>query len=161
MQVVDKHGNVIAEDQVSAKVLHRLEAGTLMLRQLPGPANALGLVKFVFPNQYDVYMHGTPERGLFGRSRRDLSHGCIRIEDPAALAAWVLRDDPQWTPDRINAAMHGETSIEVKLPHGILILILYGTAVVDENDTVHFFRDIYGLDAMLQATLQERQGNLQ
>jgi murein L,D-transpeptidase YcbB/YkuD len=156
MQVVDSHGKVITEDRVSAKVLRQLESGTLRLRQLPGPANALGLVKFVFPNQYDVYMHGTPERGLFGRSRRDLSHGCIRIEDPAALAAWVLRDDPQWTPDRVNAAMHGENSIKVKVPRGIPILILYGTAVVDENGTVHFFRDIYGLDATLQTALEDR-----
>jgi murein L,D-transpeptidase YcbB/YkuD len=156
MQVVDGHGKVVTGDRVSGKVLRQLESGNLRLRQLPGPANALGLVKFVFPNQYDVYMHGTPERGLFARSRRDLSHGCIRIEKPAALAAWVLRDDPEWTPDRINAAMHGENSIEVKILGGAPILILYGTAVVEENGTVNFFRDVYGLDVILQTSLEQK-----
>src|SRR5579864_4987424 len=92
-----------------------------MLQQQPGPANALGLVKFVFPNQYGIYMHGTPEAGLFGRARRDLSHGCIRVENSAALAAWVLRDDPAWTLERVIAVMHGEESITVRLPHAVPI----------------------------------------
>jgi len=156
MQVVDGRGNVITADRVDAKTLKRLEAGTLMLQQQPGPANALGLVKFVFPNQYGIYMHGTPEAGLFGRARRDLSHGCIRVENSAALAAWVLRDDPAWTLERVIAVMHGEESITVRLPHAVPILIVYGTAVVEENNEVHFFKDIYGFDATLQAALEQR-----
>jgi len=161
MQVVDGRGNVITADRVDAKTLKRLEAGTLMLRQQPGPANALGLVKFVFPNQYGIYMHGTPEAGLFGRARRDLSHGCIRVENPAALAAWVLRDDPTWTLERVNAVMHGEESITVRLPHAVPILIVYGTAVVEENNEVHFFRDIYGFDAALRTALGKRNSAVQ
>lgn len=160
MQVVDGRGKVITADRTDAKTLKRLEAGTLMLRQQPGPANALGLVKFVFPNQYGIYMHGTPEAELFGRARRDLSHGCIRVENPAALAAWVLRDDPTWTLERVNAVMHGEESITVRLPHAVPILILYGTAVVEENNEVHFFRDLYGFDAALQAALGKRNNEL-
>lgn len=156
MEVVNGRGEVITADLVNAKTLRQLETGHLMLRQQPGPANALGLVKFVFPNQYSIYMHGTPETGLFARSRRDLSHGCIRLENPAALAAWVLRDDPAWTPERIKAAMRGNDSIEVKLPHSIPVLILYGTALVEEDGQVRFFSDIYGLDATLQVALDHR-----
>ena len=79
----------------------------LRVRQRPGPGNALGLVKFVFPNDENVYMHGTPAPQLFERSRRDFSHGCVRVQDPVALAEWVLKDRPEWTRDRILAAMHG------------------------------------------------------
>ena len=93
-------------------------------------------------------------------ARRDLSHGCIRVEDPAALAAWVLRDDPAWTLERVNAVMHGEESITVRIPHAVPILILYGTAVLEENNEVHFFRDIYGFDAALGAALGKRNSAL-
>ena len=75
-----------------------LRAGALRVRQRPGPHNALGLVKFIFPNDDNVYLHGTPAQPLFARSRRDFSHGCVRVEDPAALAQWVLADQPGWTP---------------------------------------------------------------
>jgi murein L,D-transpeptidase YcbB/YkuD len=78
------------------------------------------------------------------------------VENPAALAAWVLRDDPAWTPERIKAAMRGNDSIEVKLPHSIPVLILYGTALVEEDGQVRFFSDIYGLDATLQVALDHR-----
>jgi L,D-transpeptidase YcbB len=159
MQVVDGLGQVVTADLVGAGILRQLEAGRLMIRQQPGPANALGLVKFIFPNQYSIYMHGTPERGLFARVRRDLSHGCIRLENPAALAAWVLRDDPGWTAARVKAAMEGNDSIEVKLPRSIPILILYGTALVEEDGKVHFFNDVYGFDASLQTALQQRHDN--
>ena len=156
MQVVDSRGNVVAAERLNAKTLKGLEKGTLWLRQQPGPANALGLVKFVFPNQYGIYMHGTPETGLFSRARRDLSHGCIRVENPAALAAWVLRDDPAWALPQVMAAMHDEDSISVKVPHAVAILILYGTAVVEKNGEVRFFNDVYGFDAALQTSLDHR-----
>lgn len=156
MQVVDRRGQVVTADRVDAKTLRQLQSGRLMVRQQPGPKNALGLVKFVFPNQYSIYMHGTPEMGLFARARLDLSHGCIRLENPAALAAWVLRDDPEWTAARIKAAMEANDSTEVKLRRGISILILYSTALVEEDGKVHFFNDIYGFDAGLQAALDRR-----
>ena len=82
-------------------------AGTLHIRQKPGPKNSLGLAKFIFPNSENVYMHGTPAQQLFSRVRRDFSHGCIRLEDPARFAQWVLRDEPEWTRERIDAAMQG------------------------------------------------------
>ena len=136
---------------------HRMEmvssSGRVEVRQRPGPGNALGLVKFVFPNDYDVYLHGTPEKHLFSRVRRDFSHGCIRVEDPEGLAAWVFRNDPSWTPERILAAMNGERTMQVNLPQHIPVLIFYATAMVDESGEVRFFDDIYKLDAALERAL--------
>ncbi|MGB9382649.1 L,D-transpeptidase family protein, partial [Candidatus Binatus sp.] len=118
------------------------------------PKNALGLVKFIFPNQYNVYLHSTPEPELFSRSRRDFSHGCIRVERPADLAAWVLRDRPEWTMDKIQAAMNtGPDNVQVNLKNPIPVLILYSTAVVDPNGEVRFFDDIYGYDKSLNRVL--------
>jgi murein L,D-transpeptidase YcbB/YkuD len=113
----------------------------------------LGLVKFLFPNEYNVYMHGTPATELFARSRRDFSHGCIRLERPEALAAWVLGDKPGWNSQRIGEAMHGERTIQVNLDKPVPVLIVYATAVVLENGEVHFFDDIYGHDAALEKVL--------
>ena len=124
----------------------------LRVRQTPGPKNALGLVKFEFPNDYDVYLHGTPSPELFSRSRRDFSHGCIRVENPVALAEWVLQGIPEWTEDKIRAAMNGEETLQVKLAKPIPVLIFYGTAVVME-DEIRFTDDIYGLDAKLERAL--------
>jgi murein L,D-transpeptidase YcbB/YkuD len=112
-------------------------------------------VKFVFPNEYDVYMHDTPATELFSKSRRDFSHGCIRLEKPAELAAWVLRDNPGWTPERIRAAMDGEKTQEVTLTHPIPVLIVYGTVIVLEDQIVRFYDDIYDLDAELDRDLDK------
>jgi len=152
-EVVDGSGDVVPSSTATAALISGLRSGALSIRQLPGPRNALDGVKFMFPNQYNVYMHGTPERELFARSRRDFSHGCIRVEDPVALAAWVLRDKPEWTLDRIRAAMNGDTSIQVNLDKPIPVLILYSTAVVDPDGEVRFFDDIYGYDAPLAKAL--------
>jgi murein L,D-transpeptidase YcbB/YkuD len=111
------------------------------------------MIKFVFPNNYDVYLHGTPERALFSRASRAFSHGCIRVEDPATLAAWVLKDDPSWTSERIRSAMNSNESLRVNLPTPIAVLVLYGTAIVEENGDVHFLQDIYGQDAKLARAL--------
>jgi murein L,D-transpeptidase YcbB/YkuD len=120
------------------------------------PNNALGLLKFDFPNQHDVYMHGTPAMELFSRSRRDFSHGCIRVEDPVALAAWLLRDKLEWTPDYIRAVTLGDETFRVDLERPVPVLIVYGTAVVMEDGEVHFFRDIYRQDATLEQALLSR-----
>ena len=131
-----------------------LRQGALRLRQRPGPGNALGLVKFVFPNDANVYMHGTPAPELFGRSRRDFSHGCVRVEDPAALAAWVLRNDPQWNQERIQEAMSGPTTQSVDLANPIQVILFYVTAVVmPEDGTIHFAEDIYRHDQRLDRAL--------
>jgi len=152
-EVVDPSGTVLSTGAIDASILAGLQSGKLMVRQVPGDKNALGLVKFDFPNQYDVYMHGTPSIALFSKSRRDFSHGCIRVEDPPALAAWVLHENPEWTPDRIRDAMSGNETIRVNLKTPIPVLILYGTATVSEGGIVHFYRDIYGHDEALRRAL--------
>jgi len=134
-------------------VIRQLRAGKLFVRQLPGPSNALGLVVFTFPNSYDIYMHDTPAPEFFARSRRDFSHGCIRLEKPAELAAWVLRDNPGWNAEHIHGAMNGSETLQVNLTHPIPVLIVYITAVVLEDGLVHFFDDIYGHDSALQQAL--------
>jgi L,D-transpeptidase YcbB len=152
-EVVDRRGEVVSAETTDSAFFARLRSGALEIRQKPGPRNSLGLIKFVFPNNYDVYLHGTPEHALFSRSRRAFSHGCIRIEDPAALADWVLRDDPSWTADRIQAAMNADGSERVNLTKPIPVLVLYGTARVDENGEAHFFDDLYGQDTRLERKL--------
>jgi murein L,D-transpeptidase YcbB/YkuD len=152
-EVVDGSGEVVTEGSVSDAVLSGLRSGEYSVRQKPGPKNALGLVKFIFPNTYNVYLHSTPLVNLFARARRDFSHGCIRVQDPVALAAWVLRDQPGWTIDRIRAAMNGDQTVQVNLEKPIPVLILYSTAVVEPDGQVHFFDDIYGYDAKLEEAL--------
>ena len=134
--------------------LQALAAGRLRLRQRPGPDNALGLIKFVLPNRYDVYLHSTPAQRLFDEPRRAFSHGCIRVSDPVALAAAVLRGTAgDWTPEKIRAAMNGDATFHVSLAQPVHVLILYGTAVATEDGAVHFFEDIYGQDRRLEALL--------
>jgi murein L,D-transpeptidase YcbB/YkuD len=137
----------------TANTLERLHAGQLALRQNPGPQNSLGLVKFVFPNDYRVYMHDTPTRSLFARERRDFSHGCIRVERPAQLAEFVLSRQPGWTLEKIEAAMRGPRTARVNVGSPIPVFIFYTTAIVRADDTVEFFDDIYGLDARLDRAL--------
>ena len=152
-EVVDRDGHVVSADGVSEEMRKQLLSGKLAIRQKPGPDNSLGLVKFDMPNAYDVYMHGTPATQLFLRSRRDFSHGCIRVEDPVKLAAWVLRDKPEWDSEHILNGMDGDKTFRVNLSKPIPVLILYGTAVVAQTGEIHFFDDIYGLDAMLEQVL--------
>jgi len=152
-EAVDGSGNVVPSSPATDAVIRGLRSGALSIRQVPGPQNSLGLVKFIFPNQYNVYLHGTPAPELFSRARRDFSHGCIRVEDPVALAAWVLRDKPEWTVDRIRATMNGDTTVQVNLDKPIPVLILYSTAVVEPDGEVRFFDDIYGYDASLARVL--------
>jgi murein L,D-transpeptidase YcbB/YkuD len=152
-ELVNADGKPLASSRVDAATLARLRSYDLSVRQKPGPNNALGLVKFMFPNQNNVYLHSTPSQTLFSRSRRDFSHGCVRVEDPTALAAWVLREQPQWTPEKIKAAMNGKEPSQVNLKTPIPVLIIYTTATVDDEGKVHFFDDIYGHDATLQNAL--------
>jgi L,D-transpeptidase YcbB len=127
---------------------------SLRCARKPGPTNALGLVKLMFPNEYNVYLHSTPAPQLFSQTRRDFSHGCIRVEKPAELAAWVLRDKPDWSVERAQAAMtSGKDNLQVNLTNPIPVLILYGTAVADPDGQVRFLDDIYGYDDELKAAL--------
>jgi len=134
--------------------LDKVEAGKLRIRQKPGPHNSLGLAKFIFPNADNIYMHGTPAQQLFSRARRDFSHGCIRIEDPMGLAEWVLRDQPEWTRERIDAAMQGERPTRVNLTQPLRVVLFYVTTHVDSEGVVHFAEDIYGLDQTLDSALR-------
>ena len=158
-EVTNGGDTVVNTGPVTAEILQRLRDGLLHLRQRPGPGNALGLVKFHMRNSHSVYLHGTPSRRGFRRSRRDLSHGCIRVEDPLALAAWVLRDQPEWTGETLRAAMEGAETVTVRLAEPVPVLIQYGTAAVTEDGEVRFFEDIYGRDAA-EAEAFERRARL-
>jgi murein L,D-transpeptidase YcbB/YkuD len=123
------------------------------IRQDPGPLNALGEVKFMLPNPYDVYLHDTPSRDLFAKTSRAFSSGCIRIEKPLALAEYLLAGDPAWSPERIRSviAKGRETTIWLKDP--VPVHILYWTAFVDDDGVVQFRPDIYGRDQAVQRAL--------
>lgn len=152
-EVVDSRQKVVASGVVSSEIFEQLRAGKLFVRQKPGPKNSLGLVKFIFPNSYSVYMHDTPEQKFFSKSRRDVSHGCIRLERPADLAVYVLRDNPGWNMERIRAAMQSGDNRQVNLTTPIPVLIVYGTVVVRDDGLVHFYDDIYGHDVTLDKVL--------
>jgi L,D-transpeptidase YcbB len=152
-EVVNSRQVVVTSGTVTSDILAQLRAGKLFIRQTPGPKNSLGLVKFIFPNSYNVYMHDTPAQEFFAKSRRDFSHGCIRLEKPADLAVWVLRDNPGWGMERVRAAINGSPNQQVNLGHPIPVLIVYGTVIVNEDGLVHFYDDIYGHDAALEKVL--------
>lgn len=135
--------------------LNRLERGELRLRQRPGPKNALGDVKFIFPNDDNVYLHSTPAPDLFNRARRDFSHGCVRVQDPVGLALWALQDQPEWSLERIKISMtSGAPSLRVPLTRPIRVVLYYVTAaVIPGRRTIHFAEDIYGQDPVLDRAL--------
>jgi len=148
---------IVAGDRVlppDAAGLAALRAGQARLRQRPGRDNALGLIKFVMPNPYSVYLHSTPEPQLFSLARRALSHGCIRVSDATALAAWLLADTPgTWNADAIEAATCADTTLTVRLSRPVPVYVLYGTVVVDADGRLLFFDDIYGYDRRLERLL--------
>ncbi|HEX8816049.1 MAG TPA: L,D-transpeptidase family protein [Terriglobales bacterium] len=153
-EVVTRTGEVVTDSQVSPEVLEGIRSLHLMVRQKPGPTNSLGLVKVIFPNTDNVYLHGTDVPELFSQDVRDFSHGCIRVQKPADLVAWVLRNNPGWDLERVNATMNGNTNnLQVNLTTKIPVLIVYGTATVNEENQIRFFDDIYGYDAALEKAL--------
>lgn len=153
-EVVTPKGEVVTDNEVSSDVLAEIKSLHLMVRQKPGPTNSLGLVKIIFPNPDNVYLHGTDAPGLFSQDVRDLSHGCIRVENPADLVAWVLRNNPGWDLERVKTTMNGDkNNLQVNLVTRIPVLIVYGTAAVNEENQIRFFDDIYGYDAELDKAL--------
>jgi L,D-transpeptidase YcbB len=140
---------------VSAANLDAVLRGGWRIRQRPGTRNALGGIKFVFPNADDIYLHDTPTRQLFERDRRDFSHGCIRLEAPLALARFVLQDQPEWTEERIREAMAAGVSSTIRLMQPLPVLIAYSTVIV-KSGVVFFYPDIYGHDAVLDGALRRR-----
>lgn len=153
-QVITPKGGVVTENEVSSEVLEGLKSGHLLVRQKPGATNSLGLVKIIFPNPENVYLHGTDVPELFSQDVRDFSHGCIRVQQPAELVKWILRNNPGWDLERVKATMNGnEDNVQVNLITRIPILIVYGTAAVNEENQIRFFDDIYGYDAALEKAL--------
>ncbi len=139
-----------------ADLLDAVLAGSARIRQRPGPKNALGDIKFVFPNDDAIYLHHTPSVGLFERDRRDFSHGCIRVEDPVALARFVLARQPEWTEARIRESMAAGRMSVLTLDEPLPVLIAYGTALVVQGQ-LRFFDDVYGYDALLDRALHQRR----
>ena len=157
MEIVRSGGDDAQAVVASDENLAALREGGLRLRQRPGPKNALGLVKFIFPNDANVYLHDTPATQLFGRARRDFSHGCVRVEDPVALAQWLLQDQSGWTRERIQAAMAGTSPLRVDLTRPLPVILFYMTAMVMPADqALYFADDIYGHDTKLARALASR-----
>jgi murein L,D-transpeptidase YcbB/YkuD len=153
-EAISSSGHVVG-GKVTNTLLKQIRAGRIQIRQRPGPENPMGLLKFVLPNRYSVYLHDRPYRDLEFMSRQGAaSHGCIHIEKPAELAAWVLRDQAQWDLNRVQQAMlHGPDNVRVSLSKPVPILIFYTTASTLQHDHLHFYHDIYGYDAELSDAL--------
>ena len=135
------------------EIIGRFSDGLPRVRQKPGPDNALGKVKFLFPNNYSIYLHDTPTKSSFSEDKRAFSHGCIRLEKPFELAEWILGDKPQWTGDSIRSAMNRKTELTVTLEKEIPVLIAYFTSWADEQGRVYFRNDVYGHDDALKQRL--------
>ncbi len=123
------------------------------VRQLPGKNNSLGLVKFMFPNSNDIYLHDSPAKSLFNKEDRALSHGCIRVEKARELALTILKDDKKWTPEKIDAAMHSGKETTSSLKSKIPVYIGYFTAWVDDQGQINFYKDVYDRDEIVAALL--------
>lgn len=143
---------------VDAATLAALRAGSLRVRQRPGPRNALGAIKFGLPNSMNIYLHSTPARELFARSRRDFSHGCIRVEDTVALANFVLGDQAGWSGEAVAAAMAPGPNRTVQLKAPMPVVIFYTTAIIDRDGRPLFPHDVYRLDGALERSLAARAG---
>ncbi|MFT3936469.1 MAG: L,D-transpeptidase family protein [Chitinophagaceae bacterium] len=136
---------------------HHMEVSGNGVRQLPGPWNSLGKVKFLFPNSYSIYFHDTPAKTLFGESKRDFSHGCIRLAEPKKMATWLLRNDSSWTDEKITAAMNAGKEKYVTLKNEIPVFITYFTAWVDRKGQLNLRDDIYNRDKRLAEMIMTNQ----
>ena len=150
MEVVTSSGKVVNPSSID----WNSKSFPYMIRQKPGGNNSLGLVKFMFPNSHSVYIHDTPARTLFDKEDRALSHGCIRIQNPAKFAQVLLNDDPKWTPEKIDQAMHQTTEQIVSLPRKIPVVLVYLTFWADSTGKAHFRQDIYNRDSEVLALLR-------
>jgi murein L,D-transpeptidase YcbB/YkuD len=155
-----RNPNYLAQNDMETVPLNAsmadLKAGRARVRQRPGPKNSLGAIKFAMPNPMDIYLHSTPAREAFQRSRRDLSHGCIRVEHPGALAQYVLARERAWNADAVQEALQPGPTKHVDLSRSIPVVIFYATAIVDAKGSARFAPDIYGRDARLEQELAHR-----
>ena len=157
LEVVGTSGRVLDPSSVDWS-----NPNSYRFRQKPGTSNSLGLVKFIFPNAHNVYLHDTPADALFAKQVRALSHGCVRVEQPTKLARYLLRDRKEWDEDRIDAAMHAGRENHVKLSAPIPVYLLYMTARASHSDgAVHFTDDIYGYDAQQGKAFEQRMAGMQ
>ena len=152
MELLDEKGQVVDPESIDLE-----RAGDYKFRQRPGSGNALGLVKFMFPNEFNVYLHDTPADSLFARASRSFSHGCVRVEQPQALAEYLLKDRAEWTRETITEAMHAGVERTVKLREPVPVYIGYWTVDVTPDGKAAFLPDVYGLDARQAAALNERR----
>jgi murein L,D-transpeptidase YcbB/YkuD len=155
IELVPNFGNEVKPVPFADNSIAQLKQGTLKARQRPGNKNALGKVKFIFPNQSDVYLHDTPANALFSKSRRDFSHGCVRVENPQQLAEFVLKDQEGWSKETIQAAMQTPKTQHVVLKKPVPVLFFYTTSFFDQHDNLMFYQDIYDQDPVLQSALEK------
>jgi murein L,D-transpeptidase YcbB/YkuD len=146
LEVVSGTGDAVQVVDPSTVDWSRFASSGYRLRQRPGPRNPLGTVKFMFPNAYAIYLHDTPAEQHFRSDERTFSHGCVRVEEPAELAEFVLRGTPGWDRERIRRAMVEARSLEVALAESVPVHIVYWTAWVEDDGSVQFRDDVYGLD---------------
>ncbi|MCX6210628.1 MAG: L,D-transpeptidase family protein [Bacteroidetes bacterium] len=148
MEIINNNEQIIAQSQIKQSQLGK--NFPYMIRQKPGKNNALGLVKFLFPNNYNIYMHDTPEKSLFEESNRMFSHGCIRVKEPVKLAKFLLRKDTSWTDEKISNAMNSGKEIYVKMKNKVPVYIAYFTAWVDRAGNLNYRDDIYHHDVKMK-----------
>lgn len=153
MEVVATTDRSQAEPGYQPSLIDELKHGNVRIRQRPGKHNALGRVKFIFPNEYSVYLHDTQANALFKKPRRDFSHGCVRVEQPEALAEYMLRDSQKWDADAVKHAMHQENQQRVSLKKPLPVLIFYTTAFFETPEQLRFYPDIYAYDSVLREAL--------
>lgn len=151
LEIVNAQGQRISPNSI--KWSRYSKSFPYSIRQKPGKNNALGLVKFLFPNNYNIYLHDTPDKSLFKETKRTFSHGCIRVEQPFKLAKYLLRNDTNWNDEKIVTAMNGGNEVYVKLQQQVPVFITYFTAWVDRNGQINFRDDIYLHDARMKKIL--------
>ena len=157
MEMVSSYANSAKPSPVNKDSIEKLRKGLLRVRQRPGNKNSLGKVKFIFPNKDDVYLHDTPANSLFAKSRRDFSHGCVRVENPKALAEFALKNQGKWNADTVQKAMKNPANQRVVLQQPIPVLFFYTTAFVDQHNNLAFYPDIYGHDDILIEALKKNE----
>ncbi len=156
MSVIDRDGQII--DPATVDWSRYKGSAPFTFRQEPGPKNALGRIKFIFPNEHFVFLHDTPSRGLFDRAERTFSSGCVRVEDPMALAELILDQPKDWNIDSLEAVIETKETQRLYLEKTVPVLILYLTAMLDLDGNINFFKDIYGRDERLLEALNTNVG---
>ncbi len=154
MIIMDRNGKKLDPSTIDFNAYSRSNF-PFIIRQEPGPNNALGEVKFIFPNKYSVYLHDTPSRGLFSREERAFSHGCIRLQNKWELLISLMDDPEVWNMDKINEILKSEKTTRINLPHSIDVLVLYWTAGADEENNIFFNKDVYSRDAAVLKALNK------